>query len=109
MPQLELTDDPDAPCMTMLELVNEETAPEFNAFIRAAKADDGSFEKFAAHARAEANLKAKTAYVWLTVVEGLLRSHEKHPKDVNETMDQIREALANLTQDVCTCAERFPQ
>jgi hypothetical protein len=101
--------NPDEPEMTMQELVNEETQPEFHKLLSAAKADDGSWKKFTTHARAEANLKAKTAYVWLMVIEGLCRCHENDPDKQSETMDQIREALANITQDVCTCVERHPQ
>jgi hypothetical protein len=60
--------------MAMLELVNEQTAPGFNALLRTAKKDDGSWSRFVEHARAEA--KAKTAFIWSLIVEGLTNGHD---------------------------------
>jgi hypothetical protein len=101
--------DPDGLPMTMHELVNEQTAPEFNALIKIAKDDDGSWPRFVARARAEAKLKAKTAFLWSLIVEGLTDGHDDDPQQQQDRIEQVQEALASMTQEVCTCPERHPQ
>jgi hypothetical protein len=101
--------DPDGPSMTMTELVNEQTAPEFNALLRIAKTDDGSWPKFVARVRAEAKLKAKTAFIWSLIIEGLTADQDDDPQKQAERVDQVREALASITQEVCASAERHRQ
>ena len=93
----------------MQELIVEETAVDFNRLVRAAKASAAApddWKAFCEHAKAEARIKAKTAFLWDLIIQNL--TGDINQDTIEKRREQIHEALANMTQHVCTCPERMP-
>ena len=96
--------------MSMHELIEEETAVDFNRLVRAAKASADAPDNWAAfceHAKAEARIKAKTAFLWDLIIQNLTGDICEDP--IEKKRELIHEALANMTQHVCSYPERHPQ
>ena len=96
--------------MSMHDVIIEQTAVDFNRLIRAAKASAAAPDDWAAfceHAKAEARIKAKTAFLWDLIIQNLTGNICQDP--IEKKRKLIHEALANMTQHVCCCPERMPQ